>query len=72
MKLEEAYTTPDSRNQNQYQKDITKIKEIPKDNMSQQAHESDNVTSIDNEGPNNTAQPPNNSSPNNQILMMQS
>ena len=50
---------------------MTEIKEIPKDNMSQQAHESGNATPIDNEGPGNVAQPPNNSSPNSQILMMQ-
>ena len=50
---------------------MTKTKEILRDNMSQQAHESDNATLINNEGSGNMAQPPNNSSLNNQILMIQ-
>ena len=71
MKLEEVYATPDSRDHDQYQKDTTKTEEIPRDNMSQQAHKSDNATSINNEGPDNTAQPLINSNLNSQILMVQ-
>ena len=71
VKLEEAYTTPDNEDWDWYQRDTTEIKEIPRDNMSQQAHKSGNATPIDNEGQSNAAQPPNNSSLNNQILMIQ-
>ena len=39
--------------------------------MSQQAHKSGNATPINNEGPGNVAQPPNNSSPNSQISIIQ-
>ena len=39
--------------------------------MSQQAHKSGNTTSIDNEDPGNMTQPPNNSSPNSQISIIQ-
>ena len=51
---------------------MTEIKEISRNNMSQQAHKSGNTTPINNEGPGNVAQPPNNNSLNNQISMMQS
>ena len=44
---------------------MTETEEISKDNMSQQAHKSDNATSINNEGPGNVAQSSNNSSSNN-------
>ena len=50
---------------------MTEIKEILRDNMSQQTYNSGNTTPIDNEGPGNVAQPSNNSSLNSQILMMQ-
>ena len=50
---------------------MTETEEISKDNMSQQAHKNSNITSIDNGGPGNVAQPSNNRSPNNQILMIQ-
>ena len=39
--------------------------------MSQQAHESGNVTPIDNRGPGNTVQPLNDNSSNSQRLIMQ-
>ena len=66
MKLEEVYTTSDSEDQNQYWRDMTETEEISKDNMSQQAHESDNVTPTDNEGSDTMpAQPSNNNSLNN-------
>ena len=71
VKLEEAYTTPDSRDWDWYQRDTTKTEEIPRDNMSQQAHDSGNATPIDNGGPGNMAQSPNNSSLNSQISMIQ-
>ena len=69
-KFEKAYTTPDSRNQDWYWRDTIKTEEIPRDNMSQQAHKSGNITPIDNEGPGNMAQPSNNSNPNSQISMI--
>ena len=50
---------------------MTETEEIPKDNISQQAHKNDNITSIDNEDLSNTVQISNNSSLNNQILIMQ-
>ena len=68
--LEEAYTTPDSRDW--YQRDTTETEEILRDNMSQQAHESGNATPTDNEGSGTmSAQPSNDNSLNNQILMIQ-
>ena len=50
---------------------MTETEEIPKDNMSQQAHKSGNATSINNKDSGNVAQPPNNSSLNSQISMIQ-
>ena len=50
---------------------MTETEEISRDNMSQQAHKSGNATSIDNGGPGNVTQSSNNSSSNNQILMIQ-
>ena len=50
---------------------MTETEEISKDNMSQQAYNNGNITSIDNEGSDNVAQSPNNSSSNSQILMIQ-
>ena len=70
-KLEETYATSDNRDWDWYQKDMTETKEISRDDMSQQAHKSGNATPIDNGGLGNVAQPPNNSSSNSQILMMQ-
>ena len=72
VKLEEVYATSDNGDWDWYWRDMIKIKEIFRDNMSQQAHKSDNVTPIDNRGPGNTAQSSNNNSLNNQRLMMQS
>ena len=70
-KLEEVYITPDNGDWDWYQRDTIKTEEIFRDNISQQAHESGNTTLINNEGPGNTAQPPNSSSLNSQILMIQ-
>ena len=50
---------------------MTEIKEISKDNISQQAHKNGNITSINNEDLNNIAQPSINNSSNNQILIVQ-
>ena len=44
---------------------MTETKNIPRDNMSQQAHKSGNITSINNKDLNNVAEPSNNSSLNN-------
>ena len=49
---------------------MIKTEEISRDNISQQAHKSGNTTPIDNEGPGNAAQSPNNSSPNSQISII--
>ena len=62
VKLEETYATPDNEDWNWYWRDMIEIKEIFKDNMNQQTHKSGNITSIDNEGLSNIAQPSNNSS----------
>ena len=50
---------------------MTETEEIPRNNMSQQAHKSDNATPIDNKGSSNAAQPSNNSNLNSQILIIQ-